>query len=99
MSQPPPIRWIALLSALVVTSAFSVVAVRHLNRVAFYQLEKLQNTRDQFAIEWRQLQAEMATWRSEHNIEAEARDKRHMQAPDIFSIETVSLSAFKGAEK
>ncbi len=86
------LRWIALLSALVVASAFSVVTVRHLNRVEFYQLQKLQAKRDQFAIEWRQWRAEKATWRLENNIEVEVREKRQMQAPDLVSIEIINLS-------
>ena len=85
------LSFIVLLSALVVASAFAVVAVRHQNRVAFYELEKLQKQRDQFAIEWRQFQAELATWRAEHNIESEARATRKMLAPDLLAIETIRL--------
>lgn len=85
-------RLILLLIALVITSAFSVVAVRHQNRVAFYELEKRQQQRDQFVIEWRQFQAERATWRTKHNIETEVRGKRKMHAPDLLAIETIQLS-------
>ncbi len=86
------LRWVALLSALVVASAFSVVAVRHLNRVEFYQVQKLQAKRDQLAIEWRQLRAEKATWRLENSVEVEVREKRQMRTPELVSIETINLS-------
>lgn len=83
----------AALVIAVVISALALVSVRQLNRVAFYESQKLQIQRDDLSIEWRQLMAEYSTWRLEHNIEAEVRGEHKMQPPLSDNIQTIHLTA------
>ncbi len=78
-----------ILFALVVASALSVVVVRQLNRVEFYQVQRLQVERDDLTIEWQQWMAERSTWRLEHNIESDARQKLSMKPPIGEDIKTI----------
>ena len=75
----------------VVISALALVSVRQLNRVAFYESQKLALQRDDLSIEWRQLMAEYSTWRLEHNIEAEVRGEHKMEPPLSDNIQTIHL--------
>jgi cell division protein FtsL len=77
----------------VVISALALVSVRQLNRVAFYDSQKLALQRDDLSIEWRQLMAEYSTWRLEHNIEAEVRGEHKMEPPLSDNIQTIHLRA------
>ncbi len=77
----------------VLVSALALVSVRQLNRVAFYESQKLESQRDDLSIEWRQLMAEYSTWRLEHNIESEVRGEHKMEPPVSDNIQTIHLSA------
>ena len=84
----------------VVISALSLVSVRQLIRVEFYELLKLEGQRDALSIEWRQLLAEYSTWRLEHNIEKEVRGAHDMDAPESQRIQTIHLTLNKkGADQ
>jgi cell division protein FtsL len=82
----------------VVFSAMALVSVRQLNRLAFYDLLKLERQRDHLSIEWRQLMAEFSTWRMEHNIENEVRGEHHMEPPAQEQIQTIFLASRQDAE-
>jgi cell division protein FtsL len=77
----------------VVGSALTLVSVRQLNRLAFYDLLKLERERDDLSIEWRQLMAELSTWRLEHNIENEVRGEYKMEPPASKQIQTIYLAS------
>lgn len=77
----------------VVASALTLVSVRQLNRLAFYDLLKLERERDDLSIEWRQLMAELSTWRLEHNIENEVRGEYKMEPPASKQIQTIYLAS------
>ena len=79
----------------VLVSALALVSVRQLNRVAFYESQKLESQRDDLSIEWRQLMAEYSTWRLEHNIESEVRGEYQMEPPMSDNIQTIHLSPHK----
>jgi cell division protein FtsL len=83
----------AALVVAVVASALTLVSVRQLNRLAFYEVQKLERQRDDLSIEWRQLMAEFSTWRLEHNIEREVRGEHKMEPPDNKQIQTIYLAA------
>jgi len=78
---------------IVVASAMTLVSVRQLNRLAFYDLLKLERERDDLSIEWRQLMAEFSTWRMEHNIENEVRGEYKMEPPASKQIQTIYLAS------
>ena len=77
----------------VLCSAIALVSVRQMNRLAFYQVQKLERQRDDLAIEWRQLMAEFSTWRLEHNIENEVRGEYRMEPPASEQIHTIYLAS------
>lgn len=77
---------------IVVITAMGLVSVRQLNRLAFYDVQKLQRQRDDLSIEWRQLMAEFSTWRLEHNIESEVRGQYKMEPPASDQIQTIHLA-------
>ncbi len=85
-------RWFVLLLIVVMISALSVVVVRQLNRVSFYQAQKTQAQRDDLSIEWRQLMAEYSTWRLEHKVENEVRADRGLNPPQDERIRTLKLA-------
>ncbi len=82
-----------VLVLILVGSALTLVSVRQLNRLAFYDLQKLERERDGLSIEWRQLMAEFSTWRLEHNIENEVRGEHKMEPPGSSQIQTIHLAA------
>ncbi len=86
-------KWLTmgLILALLV-SAMAIVAVRQLNRVGFYQSEKLQAQRDNLSIEWRQLMAEYSTWRLEHKVEKEVRGDSGLNPPQGEQLQTLELA-------
>ncbi len=86
-------KWltIMLVSALLIT-AMAVVVIRQMNRVSFYQSQKLQLKRDDLSIEWRQLMAEYSTWRLEHKVEKEVRGAQGLNPPQGPSIQTIELA-------
>ncbi len=76
----------------VLASAFALVSVRQLNRMAFYDVLKLERQRDDLSIEWRQLMAEYSTWRLQHNVETEVRGELDMEPPSSQRIQTIRLT-------
>ena len=82
----------------VVFSALTLVSVRQINRLAFYDLLKLERQRDHLSIEWRQLMAEFSTWRLEHNIENEVRGEYSMEPPAQGQIQTIFLASRQDPE-
>ena len=81
-----------VLAVMVLVSAMALVSVRQLNRLAFYEVQKLERQRDDLSIEWRQLMAEFSTWRLEHNVENEVRGEHRMEPPVSKQIQTVYLA-------
>lgn len=79
------------LAVAVLVSAFALVSVRQLNRMAFYDVRQLERQRDDLSIEWRQLMAEYSTWRLQHNVEAEVRGELNMTPPSSQRIQTINL--------
>ncbi len=77
---------------MVLASAMALVSVRQLNRLAYYEVQKLERQRDDLSIEWRQLMAEFSTWRLEHNVENEVRGEYRMEPPASEQIQTVYLA-------
>jgi len=82
----------------VMASAMTLVSVRQQNRLAFYELLKLERERDDLSIEWRQLMAEFSTWRLEHNIENEVRGEYKMEPPASKQIQTIYLASRQTGE-
>lgn len=73
-----------LLALLLATlaSAVAVVYARQQSRLAFVELSKLGNERDDLNFEFGRLQLEQATWAENNRIEQIARGKLGMVSPD-----------------
>ncbi len=67
--------------ALVVATAISVVYVKHISRVEFVALQKLERQRDQLNEEWGRLLLEESTWAGPGQVEQKARNKLSMIVP------------------
>ena len=77
---------------LLVISALVVVTVRHQNRLAFVELQSLEEARDQLQVEWGRLMLERARLSVEYNIADQAGDELKMAPPVPGEIITVELS-------
>jgi cell division protein FtsL len=84
-------RMSVILLVVVLVSSFFVITIRHKNRLAFIQLQKHEEMRDQLQTRWGQLMLEKATWSIEHNIAEDARTRLSMSPPPPEKIITVQL--------
>ena len=67
--------------AAVMMSATAVVYSKHLGRIEFVALQKLEHKRDQLNEEWGRLLLEESTWASPSRVEQQARLRLHMAVP------------------
>jgi cell division protein FtsL len=72
----------ALLLLATIASAIGVVYARQQSRLAFVELSKLGNERDDLNFEFGRLQLEQATWAENNRIEQIARTRLGMVSPD-----------------
>ena len=72
-----------------IATAIGVVHARHEGRLAFVELTRLVNERDDLEIEFGRLQLEQATWADNNRIEQIARGTLGMIAP--LPAETVVM--------
>ncbi len=70
-----------VLIGLVVVSALAVIYSKHQSRKLFMELQTLQKSRDDMAIEWGQLQLEQSTLVTHGRIENTAYTKLGMMLP------------------
>lgn len=73
---------LVLLLLATLASAVAVVYARQQSRLAFVELSKLGNERDDLNFEFGRLQLEQATWAENNRIEQIARGKLGMVSPD-----------------
>lgn len=72
---------LALLLAATIASAIGVVYARQQSRLAFVELSRLGNERDNLNFEFGRLQLEQATWAENNRIEQIARGRLGMVSP------------------
>lgn len=77
---------IIVLAGCVLYSAIALTLVRHQNRLAFIELQKLQQQRDQLNLEWSQLLIEQSTWSQQDRIEQIAKEKLKMVEPSLVEV-------------
>jgi len=80
---------VALLLAIVIGSALTVIYVKHESRVLFAELRTVQKMQDQEIIEWGRLQLQNSTLATHSNVESRARKTLLMKLPE--SVELVRL--------
>lgn len=81
---------IAILMFAVLTSAFTVIYVKNLDRRLFSDIQVLQQKKEQSQVEWGQLLLEQSTWAAPARIQHLAADKLDMVAPAFTEITMVS---------
>lgn len=72
---------LALLLAATIASAIGVVKARQQSRLAFVELARLGNERDDLNFEFGRLQLEQATWAENNRVEQIARGRLGMVSP------------------
>ena len=78
-----------LLAGLVIVSAIGVTYAKSQSRRLFAERESLRAERDELAVEWRQLQLELATFAAHGRIESLARRELNMRVPAWGEIRIV----------
>ena len=78
--------WFALLLALVLGSALTVIYVKHESRVLFAELRTVQKQQDQAVIQWSRLQLQNSTLATLSNIETQARKTLKMRLPETVQL-------------
>jgi cell division protein FtsL len=86
-----PKRLILLLAAVMGVSIV-VVQMRQESRELFAELQARQAERDALDVEWGKLLLEEATWSQHRRVEAMARSRLNMSAPDAAHIRVVRLT-------
>lgn len=81
--------WFALLLTMVLSSALTVIFVKHESRVLFAELRKVQKQQDKEIIQWSRLQLQNSTLATHSNVESQARKTLKMRLPE--SVELVQL--------
>lgn len=79
------------LALAVITSALSVVMIRHENRQVFLEVRAAEIQRDRLNDEWGKLQLEQATWSLHSLVALEARKMLGMVPPDPEEIVVLKL--------
>jgi cell division protein FtsL len=69
------------LGLVVVVCAVATVYAKHESRKLYAELQVLQRERDQFEMEWGQLQIEQSTWSTHARVERMAREEIGMGEP------------------
>ena len=83
------IVWSALLLTMVISSALTVIYVKHESRVLFSELRNTQKLQDQEMIEWGRLQLQNSTLATHSNVEFRARKTLKMRLPE--NVQMVQL--------
>lgn len=80
------VYWVALLLAFVLSSALTVIYVKHESRVLFSELRNVQKKQDQEIIEWGRLQLQNSTLATHSNVESRARKTLKMKLPETVQL-------------
>ncbi len=80
------IYWSALLLTMVISSALTVIYVKHESRVLFAELRNTQKLQDQEVIEWGRLQLQNSTLATHSNVESRARKILKMRLPEKVQV-------------
>ena len=74
--------WFVLLLTLVLSSALTVIYVKHQSRVLFAELRHVQKQQDKEVIHWGRLQLQNSTLATHSNVESRARKDLKMRLPE-----------------
>ena len=78
--------WFFLLLTSVLSSALTVIYVKHQSRVLFADLRSVQKQQDQQIIQWGRLQLQNSTLATHSNVEARARKDLKMRLPEDVNL-------------
>jgi cell division protein FtsL len=80
------VYWLALLLTMVVSSALTVIYVKHESRILFAELRNTQKLQDQEVIQWGRLQLQNSTLATHSNVESRARKNLKMRLPENVQV-------------
>ena len=83
----------AMLLALIIIAALSVITSQHKARKLFIDLETEQATTRKLGEEWTQLQLEQGTWATNKRVESLASRQLGMRLPDTETTVIVTLDS------
>jgi len=78
--------WLVLLLTMVLSSALTVIYVKHESRVLFAELRNIQKQQDQEVIQWSRLQLQNSTLATHSNVESQARKTLKMRMPETVHL-------------
>jgi cell division protein FtsL len=73
-----------------VVSGVWVITAKHEARQLFIELEELNREQDRLQVDWGRLQLEQSTWANHPRIEAFARERLDMEAPQEGEVLVLS---------
>lgn len=79
----------SLLFLACIASALAIVITTHQTRVAFAELQRLEQERNQLHTEWGQLLLEEGAWSTPARVERIAIERLNMRIPDVHDIEVI----------
>ena len=82
----PRIYWLALLLTMVLSSAMTVIYVKHESRLLFAELRNTQKLQDLEMIQWSRLQLQNSTLATHSNVESRARKTLTMRIPEYVQL-------------
>ncbi|RUR28222.1 MULTISPECIES: cell division protein FtsL [Vreelandella] len=80
---------IGLLFIACIISGLATVAVTHMTRVQYAQLQQLEQEKNQLQTEWGQLLLEEGAWSTPARIEQIATERLDMRIPDVHDVEVI----------
>lgn len=83
----------AILLAIVVLCAWSVVTSQHIARTLYSDLQKEQKSQHQLDVEYGQLMLEQGTWGAHALIEKAAESRLGMHTPDPREVQVITAGA------
>ncbi len=78
--------WLVLLLTMVLSSALTVIYVKHESRVLFAELRNIQKQQDREVIQWSRLQLQNSTLATHSNVESRARKTLKMRLPETVQL-------------
>jgi cell division protein FtsL len=81
-----PVFLLAMLVLATIATAVGVAHARQQHRLAYAELNRLLNERDELNIEFSRLQLEQATWSEPNRIEQVATERLGMQFPEAAAV-------------
>lgn len=75
----------------IIALSLGAITSQHQSRKLYIELQQLQDTHKQYAIEWGQLRLEQSTWATPNRVELIAQKYLNMQVPATKNVQAIVL--------